>query len=106
MSDEIREIGKNTGFQAVIYDENENFQSAEILDNFNYPYSSRKQVKPEYYPQANINDTKTEVARHKIYLQNSVVCLQADWWKAFSFIGNTFNALIGKVVPREGKSNY
>ena len=42
MSDEIREIGKNTGFQAVIYDENENFQSAEILDNFNYPYSSRK----------------------------------------------------------------
>ena len=46
---EIREVSRDTGFQAVIYDEQENFQSYEILENFNYPFANRKQVKDEYY---------------------------------------------------------
>ena len=42
LTDKLRAISKTTGFQAVVYDEQENFQSYEILENFNYPFSNRK----------------------------------------------------------------
>ena len=35
LTDNLRTISRTTGFQAVIYDEQENFQSFEILENFN-----------------------------------------------------------------------
>ena len=46
--DRLYKISRNTGFQAVMYDEQENFQSYEILDNFNYPFANRKQVRDEF----------------------------------------------------------
>ena len=86
LTDNLRSISRTTGFQAVIYDEQENFQSFEILENFNYPYNNRKQVRDEYYAILPTNDTVKPIQTHKIYMQNSVVCLQKDWWKAFSFV--------------------
>ena len=64
---EISRISRDTGFQAVIYDEEENFQSFDILENFNYPYANRKQVKDEYYAEIPINATTKQVENHKIY---------------------------------------
>ena len=57
LTDNLRSISRTTGFQAVIYDEQENFQSFEILENFNYPYNNRKQVRDEYYALIPTNDT-------------------------------------------------
>jgi len=64
-----------TGFQAVIYDEQENFQSYEILENFNYPFANRKQVRDEYFAQIPLGDSTTKIETHRFYLQNSVTCL-------------------------------
>lgn len=92
LTDQLKAISKTTGFQAVIYDEQENFQSFEILENFNYPFSNRKQVRDEYYAMMPKNHTSKAIQTHKLYLQNSVVCLQSNWWKVFGFVeqGVTF----------------
>lgn len=55
---------------------------------------------------AYINDTKTQVARHKIYLQNSVVCLQSDWWMALSFVKTVYKAITGLLFDTKPSSNY
>ena len=65
--DHIAAISKQTGFQAVIYDEQENFQSFEILENFNYPFANRKQVKNEYYALVPTNSTTKQIETHKLY---------------------------------------
>ena len=41
-----------------------------------------------------MNSTVKQVENQKIYLQNSVVCLQDNWWNAFSFIGTSFTKSI------------
>ena len=88
----IQRIAKVTGFQAVIYDEQENFQSFEILDNFNYPFANRKQVKDTYFAEVPTNDSSTKIETHRFYMQNSVTCLQSNWWNAFGFVKSTFIA--------------
>ena len=57
LTDRLRDTSKTTGFQAVVYDELQNFQSYEILENFNYPFSNRKQVRDEYYATIPKNNT-------------------------------------------------
>jgi hypothetical protein len=75
LTNQLRAISESTGFQAVVYDEQENFQSASILKNFNYPYANRKQVKDEYFAGIPANGTTKKVDSHKFYFRNSVVCL-------------------------------
>ena len=90
-----------------MYDEQENFQSADILVNFNYPFANRKQVKDEYYAQIPLNSTTQRVENHKLYFQNSVVCLQENWWNAFSFVGSSYSTffkyLLRKIRNEERK---
>ena len=57
LTDKLRKISRVTGLQSVIYDEQENFQSFEILENFNYPFSNRKIARDEYYADIPRNDT-------------------------------------------------
>ena len=64
----LQKIAKVTGFQAVIYDEKENFQSNEILDNFNYPFANRKQVRDTYFAKVPTNDSTTKIETHRFYL--------------------------------------
>jgi hypothetical protein len=40
-----------------------------------------------------------------IYLQNSVVCLQKNWWNPFFFISDAIETIQNLMNP-EGASNY
>jgi len=47
-----------------------------------------------------INDTVKSIESHKLFMENTVVCLQDDWWKAFDFIGDVVS-VFGKKEKGE-----
>ena len=65
-------------------------------------------MKNEYYALVPTNSTTKQIETHKLYFQNSVVCLQADWWNAFSFVKTAFNTLFKFVyeVPDSDENKY
>ena len=72
------------------------------MENFNYPFSNRKLVRDEYYAQLPTNGTTKYVHTHKIFLQNSVVCLQSNWWKIFGFVNSGVSSIV-KIIKKNLK---
>jgi hypothetical protein len=83
---EIQMISNFTSFQPTVNDEQENFQSIDFLEDFSYPYSVRKTVKSEEFAHVSSNSSSKVVKTHKIYLKNTVVCLEEDWRKPLKFV--------------------
>ena len=52
------------------------------------------------------NDTSKELKTHKIYLQNSVVCLEEDWKKPFKFMKESSEQLKKIVLNEDRKEEY
>ena len=48
------------------------------------------------------NDTSKELKTHKIYFQNSVVCLEEDWKRPFKFMIEASKEL-RRIVLKEGE---
>lgn len=46
-------------------------------------------------------DFSTKVETIRFYLQNSVTCLQSDWWQAFGFVGSTFKSMKKLLIPEK-----
>ena len=53
-------------------------------------------MKDEYYPTVPINDTVKSIESHKLFMENQIVCLQEDWWKAFDFIAEVLGVFFNK----------
>ena len=109
LADQLREISKKTSLQAVVYNENENFQSASVLENFNYPYAKRKQVKDEYFAEIFAGGMSKKVDTHKLYFRNSVVCLQDSWMDIFGFTKDVKQFILlklGLMKPDPNEINY